>query len=361
MSPPLSIGALIGDRYEVMRSIGEGGMQFVYAAHDQLTDRMVALKTPKNWSAEKRFRRGAVVAAKVNHPNVAKTLDYVQDGDYRYLIEELIEGDDLQKALLRQACFLDPYSAAKVFHHLAKGVAAAHHAGVVHRDLKPTNVMIVGGYSLNELKITDFGIAKMAGEELAGAAEGGASTMTTSQTAVGALPYMAPEVIETPREVEAPADIWSVGAMMFHLVCGEPPYGIGLLAVRKILAAERPITPQFLTSNPQFATLALEVLQLALACLQKNPVLRPTADDLVGHCGQLCYTDVDRYVGVVKSISYNAWGFIKTENGDVFFNLSSVYGPRPPIEGDRVIFAKYDGVGAPRAHPVLVLNPSSHA
>lgn len=358
MSRPLSLGDLIGDRYEVMRAIGEGGMQLVYAADDRLTGRMVALKTPKNWSAEKRFRRSAVVAAKVNHPNVAKTLDYVRDGDDRYLIEEFIEGDDLQKALLRQARFLDPYSAAKIFHHLSKGVAAAHHAGVVHRDLKPTNVMIAGGYSLNELKITDFGIAKMAGEELAGAAEGGESTMTTSQTAVGALPYMAPEVIETPREVEAPADIWSVGAMMFQLVCGEPPYGFGLLAVRKILAAEGPIAPQFLTSNPQFATLATEVLDLALACLQRDPVLRPTADDLVGRCGQLCYTDVERYVGVVKSINHNAWGFIRMENRDVFFHLSSVYGPRQPIVGDRVIFAKYDGGGAPRAHPVVLLDQS---
>jgi len=166
MSGPLSVGDLIGDRYLVQGDVGEGGMQFVYAAYDQIADRVVALKTPKNKSAVKRFRRSAIVAAKVNHPNVAKTLDYVRAGDDRYLIEELIVGEDLQKALLHRTSFLDPYSAARVFHHLAKGVAAAHHAGVVHRDLKPTNVMVVGGYSLNELKVTDFGIAKMAGEVL---------------------------------------------------------------------------------------------------------------------------------------------------------------------------------------------------
>ena len=146
----------------------------------------------------------------------------------------------MQEALLRRLSCLDPWSAAKVFHYLAKGVAAAHHAGVIHRDLKPTNVMVIGGYSLSEIKITDFGIAKMAGEELIEAAEGGSSTMTTSQTAVGALPYMAPEGIETPREVGRPADVWSVGAMMFHLLSGAPPFGTGLAAVRRILEACAP-------------------------------------------------------------------------------------------------------------------------
>ena len=357
MNGPHSVGDLIGERYEIKYFVGEGGMQFVYAAHDRLIGRMVALKTPKNNSAIKRFKRSAVVAAKVNHPNVAKTLDYVRNGDARYLIEELIEGDDLQKALLRRANFLDPYSAAKVFHHLAKGVAAAHHAGVVHRDLKPTNVMVVGGYSLIELKITDFGIAKMAGEELAEAAEGGSATMTTSQTAVGALPYMAPEVIETPRNVESPADIWSIGAMMFHLITGEPPYGSGLKAVSKILAAEKPIVPAFLTSNPQFAPLASEVIDLALACLQRDPALRPNADSLVARCGQFCYTPRSRQEGVVKDIRYNSWGFIATGGDDVFFNLSSVYGPNQIAVGNHVVFASYEGNPSSRAHPVMVLTP----
>lgn len=355
MSGPHSVGDLIGNRYEIKADIGEGGMQFVYAAYDRLVDRMVALKTPKTRSAVKRFRRSAVVAAKVNHPNVAKTLDYVRQGDARYLIEELIVGEDLQKALLERANFVDPYCAAKIFHHLAKGVAAAHHAGVVHRDLKPTNVMVVGGYALNELKITDFGIAKMAGEELAEAAEGGAPTMTTSQTAVGALPYMAPEVIETPREVEAAADIWSVGAMMYHLISGDPPYGSGLKAVAKILAAEEPVPPSFVKSNPQFAPLASEALDLALACLQRDPALRPTADHLVARCGQFCYTHGARREGVVKRIDHGAYGFIGTDTSDVFFHLSSVYGPNKIAVGDRVVFAEYTGGGARRAHPVLLL------
>lgn len=355
MSGPLNPGDVIGDRYEIQRYLAEGGMQFVYVARDKLTDRLVALKTPKNKSATKRFRRSAIVAAKVNHPNVAKTLDYLKVGDQRYLIEELIEGKDLKAALLEDATFLDPYLAAKVLHHIAKGVAAAHHAGVVHRDLKPTNIMVTGDYSLTELKVTDFGIARMAGDELQEAIEGGETSMTTSQTAVGALPYMAPEAIEQPKDVGAPADIWSIGAMMYHLLSGQYPFGQGLKAVPQIIAAKQPEVPAFLAANPQFAPLANEVMAIALSCLKKNSAERPSADELVEKCGELCYTSSPRQRGVVRNFKYGAWGFIQTPSGDVFFHRESVYGPMPQI-GDEVLFASYDGGGAPRALPVVKLN-----
>lgn len=355
MSGPLTSGDIIGTRYEIERYLDEGGMQFVYVARDLITGRVVALKTPKNKSAAKRFRRSAVVAAKVNHPNVAKTLDYVRDGEQRYLIEELINGKDLKAALLADADFLDPYLAAKVFHHLAKGVAAAHHAGVIHRDLKPTNIMVVGEYSLTELKVTDFGIAKMAQEELEEAIEGGETSMTSSQTAVGALPYMAPEAINTPREVDKPADVWSIGAMMYQLICGQLPFGTGLKAVPKIVEAKTPDIPLFLTSNPQFAPLALELIKIALSCLKKNPADRPTADQLVSLCSELCYTSSPRYRGKVESFKFGAFGFIASPMGETFFHRASVYGPMP-IVGDAVLFSSYSGGGKPRALPVVKLN-----
>lgn len=354
MSGPLSPGDIIGGRYTIKRYVDAGGMQFVYEATDNLTDRVVALKTPKNPSATKRFKRSAIVAAKVNHPNVAKTLDYLREGEARYLIEEFIEGADMSKALLQKTKFLDPYLCAKVFHHLAKGVAAAHHAGVVHRDLKPTNVMVVGGYSLTELKVTDFGIAKMAAEELEAAA-GDDATMTTSQTAVGALPYMAPEAIDTPKDVGPPADIWSLGAMVYHLMCGETPFGSGLRAVKTILAAEKPAPPAFLTSNPQFAPLAKEIMELVYSCLQRDPVVRPSADDLVKSCGDLCYSPAPRRSGRIRRFEHGKWGFISTDKGDVFFHKDSAYGPDKLQLGDQVLFSSFNGGGADRAHPILKL------
>lgn len=357
MSGPLSVGDVVGERYKIERYIDEGGMQFVYAAKDLLSERVVALKTPKNRSATKRFRRSAVVAAKVNHPNVAKTLDYVRDGESRYLIEELIVGADLSNALLRRTLFLDPHLVAKVLHHMAKGLAAAHHAGVIHRDLKPTNLMIVGSYSLVELKITDFGIAKMAEEELVEAAEGGDTTMTASQTAVGALPYMAPEAIDTPKQVTQAADIWSLGAMVFQLLTGQLPFGTGLKAVQRIMAVDRIAAPEFVLSNPQFSPLARELLDIANACMQKDPASRPSADDLVHRCGDLCYTIANRAEGVVKRIDYDSYGFIASSVGDVFFHMDSVFGPPPkPKVGDRVLFSAYEGGGSPRAYPVVKMD-----
>ncbi|MDP3847203.1 MAG: serine/threonine-protein kinase [Pseudomonas sp.] len=347
-------GNIIGNRYTIHGQIGEGGMQYVYKAHDQLLDRFVALKTPKNSSATKRFKRSAIVAAKVNHHNVAKTLDYVREGDNRYLIEELIEGKDLQEALLVKSKFLDPYLAARVFNQLAKGLAAAHHAGVIHRDLKPSNVMVSGEYSLTSLKITDFGIAKMAGEELTDAAMGGPSTISMSQTAVGALPYMAPEAIETPHEVGPPADVWSIGAMYYQLITGLLPFGNGLKAVQKILNVDIEPAPNFLLRNPQFSPLAKELLSIALSCLKKSPNERPTADELVSKCCQLCYAVAPRHEGTINNFLHNSWGFISQEDGNVFFHKESVYGPNSIKKGASVNFSKYDGGGAFRAHPVLI-------
>lgn len=358
MSTELVPGMTIGGRYVIKNYLGEGGMQFVYVANDMLTDRLVALKTPKNSSATKRFRRSAIVAAKVNHPNIAKTLDYLKINDQRFLIEELVDGKDLSAALLQEGSFLDPYLAAKVLHHLAKGVAAAHHAGVVHRDLKPTNIMVVGGYSLLQLKVTDFGIAKMAGEEMQEAIEGGEASLTASKTAVGALPYMAPEAIDKPGEVAPPADIWSIGAMMFHLLCGEYPFGSGLRAVPRIMEAKPPDMPYLIAANPQFAPLANEIFSIALACLQKDQAKRPAADELVARCSELCYHSSYREKGVVKKFDYNAYGFIQSDNGDVFYHKDCVYGPLPKI-GDKVLFAKYVSGDAPRALPVLRLTPKT--
>lgn len=352
MSGPHNPGDLIGERYEIIGDAGEGGMQFVYAAKDRVLKRKVALKTPKNDSARKRFQRSAVVSALVNHPNVAKTLDYLDDGQRQYLVEELIEGTDLDKALLIRTPYLDPYLAARIFHHLTKGLAASHHAGVVHRDLKPSNVMVTGDYQLNAIKITDFGIAKMADEEIVEAVEGGNDSISASRTVVGALPYMAPEAIDTPRAVGKPADVWSIGAMMYQLLTGKEPYGRGLAAVTKIMAAEPPEFPGFMTVNPQFATLANQLIQIVLQCLQKDPAARPTADALVEQCGTLCYPLEARFFGYVREIKYRSWGFIVVEDEDVFFHLDCAYGDRPMV-GDNVMLSKFRGGGAWRALPVV--------
>jgi len=313
MSGPLKTGDLIAGRYEVIRYLDEGGMQFVYIANDRTTNRQIALKTPKNNSAKKRFNRSAVVAAKVNHPNVAKTLDYIEDGGKTFLVEELIDGEDLKKALLTKTDFVDPYMAARVFHHLAKAIAAAHHTGVVHRDLKPTNVMVVGGYNLIES-----------------------------------------EAIEDPSSVGLPADIWSVGAMMYHILCGKYPFGSGLRAVPKIVAAVKPDAPRFVRQRVQFKPLADDLMAIIHACLEKDSNIRPTADELVTMCSALCYSISERYIGKVDEVRFNSFGFIQSPVGRVFYNNESVFGGKPET-GDEVLFSCYSGGQLPRALPVIKL------
>lgn len=355
MKGPHQTNEIIGSRYQIKGFVGEGGMQYVYLARDSILNREVALKTPKTHSAAKRFHRSAIVSAKVNHPNVAKTLDYLEENERAYLIEELVYGQDLSKAILSKVDFLDPFLVARLFHYLSKGLAASHHAGVIHRDLKPTNIMVNGDFELKDIKITDFGIAKMAEDEIIEAAEGGEDTISASATAVGALPYMAPEAIDTPRDVGVKADIWSLGAMMYELLTGSKPFGKGLKAVRNILDGRYDEFPDFVTSNPQFKYLSDELISIVKSCLKVDSAKRPTADEIVQHCEHLCYPIVKRYFGSINKIFYNAWGFIYIEGQhDVFYHFDCVYGTRPSI-GENVMLSKYDGGNADRALPVVRL------
>lgn len=349
-------GDLIDNRYEIIRFVGEGGMQEVYCATDLILGREVALKIPKNSSARKRFKRSAVVSARVNHPNVAKTLDYIETESSSYLIEEFISGKDIKEGLLQQLGVIDPYLTAKIFHYLAKGISASHQAGVIHRDLKPSNVMFVGDFNLSEIKITDFGIAKMAQEEIVNAVEGGESSTSASATVMGALPYMAPEMIKDSRNAGKPSDIWALGAMMYELISGQKPFGSGLVAVPNILEAKSPSKPTYIDKNVQFESLGNELYELILNCLQENPEDRPTAEILVQNCENLCYPVVKRQTGVCTYLHPQySWGYIKNNNQHtIFFHFDSVYGNRPTV-GSQVCFSAFPGSPNPRAHPVILI------
>lgn len=349
-------GDLVGGRYLIGRFIGQGGMQFVYEGEDQVLGRSVAVKTPQTLSAARKFRQSAVMSAKVNHANVAKTLDFFVDGEREYLVEELVPGADMAAVVLGRFGRADPYLAAHIFSHLARGVAASHAAGVIHRDLKPSNVLVSSDLELRSIKITDFGIARLAEAELTDAAEAGDITNSTSSTVQGALPYMSPEAIRTPRQVTPLTDIWSVGAMMYQLATGVLPFGQGLPAVASILSGALPNEPSSIYRNPQFEPICRQVISIAKACMDHDVGRRPTASALVSLCEELCYPLENRLAGTVRDIRYGSWGFISTPTGDVFFNLDSYFGETNVVVGDRVAFCKFPGGGAWRAHPVIKIN-----
>jgi serine/threonine-protein kinase len=352
----LKPGDIIGDRdrYEIVDYVNEGGMQEVYRATDHVLRREVAVKVPKNATAVKRFHRSAVVSARINHPNVAKTFDYVDGENHPYLVEEYVDGSDLQLGLLQRFEALDPYLVAKILHRLARGVRAAHEVGVVHRDLKPSNVLFSGLINVDELKISDFGIAKMAQEELAEAVEGGQLTMGRSKTLIGALPYMSPEMVADPHAANEPADIWSLGAMIYELLSGETPYGSSLTSVPKILEAAPVPEPKVIETCRQLAPLARELIAIVHDCLQKDPDVRPTASDLVRVAEQLCYSMLPRYRGRVRTFLQRTYGFIESDGEDHFFHVNSVYGPRLRV-GDEVVFSKTPGGAADNAFPIIKL------
>ena len=354
MSPVYAAGKSLANRYEIEGYIDEGGMQEVYLPRDTVFHRNVVVKVPKNESAVKRFKRSAVLSARVTHPNVAKTLDYVEENGVSHLVEEYLEGGNLSDVLVRIVEAVDPYLVGRLLHHLARGLAASHIAGVVHRDVKPSNVVLQGQLG-DEVpfvpKITDFGVAKMAEETLAQAVGGGEATITTSATALGMIPCMAPELIENPRDVTPASDVWALGAIAYEMLAGRKPFGDGIKAVKGIMGDDDVESPLYIARS-DFASAGSEVFDIIGACLERDTSQRPDAQRLVELTSSLCYGIAPRRWGTVIDKKWGT-GTIRSDDGEhVFFHASCVYGTRPE-PGDRVMFASFDGEPMARAFPVL--------
>lgn len=349
---------VIGNRYKIIGELGSGGMQNVYRAEDQLLGVEIALKTPQSGQALKKFENSAIISARINHHNVAKTLDYLEENGVPFLAEELVEGGTLEDACLAPAGFVDPHTGARLFRLLAKGLAASHHAGVVHRDLKPSNIVVSGGYNLNSVKITDFGIATLTEEVFEEEiAERGDITKTTSGTVKGALPYMAPEMMFRKKGdyVGREADIWSLGALMFHMLTGVLPFDEGLIVPANVKTGNRAAWPAFMTNDMQFASLGRSLQQLVEICLQVEREKRPSADDLAKACNDLMYYSGSWTTGKVHNMPAASFGYIFGSDGKkAFFHRDSTYGPTKPTVGAKVIYSCSDGEPHQRAFPLIV-------
>lgn len=208
---------MIAGRYSLDREIGRGGMGAVWLARDEVLGRQVALKriglAPGGDSADlERAQREARLAARLNHPHVVAVFDLVDEGDERWLVMEHVPGTTLAE-LVRTRGRLGPDAAAVLLGQAADALAAAHAAGIVHRDVKPSNMLVTGD---GRVKISDFGIAR---------AEADAS-LTQTGLVTGSPAYLAPEVASG-RLASPPSDVWSLGASLFHALAGRPPYDVG--------------------------------------------------------------------------------------------------------------------------------------
>ncbi|MBX3271628.1 MAG: serine/threonine protein kinase [Sandaracinaceae bacterium] len=213
------IGRIIADRYQIDRVIGRGGMGMVYGGSHTWTERPVAVKLLHADLADdptllKRFFREAKATAKLRHPNVVEILDMGEDEDgSAFIVLELLEGRSLG-ALLAEEKRLEPPRAYAILYPVMDALAAAHEMGIVHRDVKPENVFLAAGFRGGLVpKLLDFGIAKVL--------EG--TMMTAAGTTLGTPTYMAPEQAISEGPVGASADIWSIGAVWFHVLAGRPP------------------------------------------------------------------------------------------------------------------------------------------
>jgi serine/threonine protein kinase len=250
-------------RYELGRHLGHGGMASVYEARDTGLERPVAVKLlAENLAGDeqlrKRFLRETRLAARLSHPNVVNVFDAGEDDGRPYIVMELVEGETLA-----EHGRVPPAEARNLALQAARGLAHAHEAGLVHRDIKPGNLLVRAD---GTLKVADFGIAR--------AAE--TTALTQAGTVLGTAAYLAPE--QALGEVVTPtADVYSLGAVLYELLTGRPPFEFDSLADLAEKQRAMAITPvrELAPETPR----ALE--DLVMRCLARNPSYRPSAAELV--------------------------------------------------------------------------------
>ncbi|MCX6576941.1 MAG: serine/threonine protein kinase, partial [Candidatus Aminicenantes bacterium] len=264
----LAQGILYAGRYEIIKELGRGGMGKVYKVLDKEIQEEVALKllNPEIASDEKtieRFRNELKYARRITHRNVCRMHDINRDKDTYFITMEYVPGEDL-KTFIRRTGSLPEDEAVPIAAQVCEGLTEAHRLGVVHRDLKPQNIMID---SDGNVRIMDFGIARSL------AAKG----VTEAGMIIGTPDYMSPEQVEG-MEADARSDIYALGATLYEMVTGRVPFeGDTALIIAMKHKAEIPLSPKEI--NPQ---LSEELSTVILKCLEKDREKRyQTAEELL--------------------------------------------------------------------------------
>jgi len=265
---------LLVDRYRIGRELGRGGMASVYLARDEKHGRDVAIKIIKSDLSASlghdRFLREIEIAARLRHPNIVPLYDSGEAGDSLFFVMPYEDGQSLRERLRQHGALPIP-EALSVLRDVARALAYAHEHGVVHRDIKPDNVMRSGDAAV----VTDFGIAKAVSVALTNA---GDATLTQAGTVIGTPAYMAPEQATGDAGVDHRADLYSFGCLGYELFAGHPPFQeqtTHLLIAAHIATVPRPIT-ELRADVPQ------SVADLLSRCLAKAPADRPqSARDLL--------------------------------------------------------------------------------
>ncbi len=255
------------NRYEVVRGIARGGMSEVYLAHDRHLDRPVALKVltsalSRDPSFVERFRREAQAAANLSHPNIVAVYDWGQEEGTYFIVMEYIDGHSLRD-VLRAQTRIEASRAAGIGAEVANGLSFAHKAGVVHRDVKPGNVLIEAS---GQVKVTDFGVARADASE----------ALTQTGSVMGTAAYFSPEQAQG-LVVDGRSDVYSLGVVLYEMVCGTPPF-VGENPVSVAYQHVREPVPSLHARQPDVPPVLEQIIMTAL---EKDPTRRyQSSDDL---------------------------------------------------------------------------------
>jgi serine/threonine-protein kinase len=254
---------LLRERYAIERELGSGGMATVYLAEDLRHHRKVAVKVLRPEIAaslgSERFFREIEVAARLQHPHILPLLDSGEGDGLYWFVMPYVAGESLRDRLAREG-ELPVHDAVKILAEVVDALAAAHAEGVVHRDIKPDNVMLSGRHAL----VTDFGVAKAVSEAT------GRQTLTTAGVALGTPSYMAPEQATADPQLDHRVDIYAAGVLGYEMLTGSPPF-VGRSA-QEILAAQVTQAPLAISARRQAVPPALEAV--LMKCLEKRPADR---------------------------------------------------------------------------------------
>ena len=251
----IKIGMMVGDRYEILEKIGTGGMSDVYKAKDHKLNRFVAVKVLKQEFGENanfvsKFRIEAQAAAGLMHPNIVNVYDVGEEGGIHYIVMELVEGITLKKYIEKKAR-LSVKEAISIAIQVSMGIEAAHNNHIIHRDIKPQNIIIS---KEGKVKVTDFGIAKAA------------TSNTITSNVMGSVHYTSPEQARGGYS-DAKSDIYSLGVTMFEMLTGRVPFnGETTVAIAiKHIQEELPSPREYVSEIP------ISVEQIVCKCCQKSP------------------------------------------------------------------------------------------
>ncbi|WP_392544146.1 serine/threonine-protein kinase [Oryzobacter telluris] len=255
----LDVGSVLGGRYALVGRIASGGMGDVWEARDDVLSRDVAVKVLRPGTDEEvfaqRFRSEALYAANLSHPNVATVLDYGEDDPFAYLVLELVPGEPLS-ALVQREGALDPARVRSIMGQAALALGAAHEAGVVHRDVKPANILVTPE---GAVKLTDFGIAR--------AVDGSGQTQTGE--VLGTPHYLSPEQALGERATGA-SDLYALGIVAHEMLTGRRPFDKGTPVATALAQVNEPPPPLPPHVPPELRSLIEQ-------CLMKKAEERPAS------------------------------------------------------------------------------------